>query len=54
MDALVNAYTEIEENYLLGQWKATEIDAGQLVEGARRILEFELQGGQYTPVDKAG
>ncbi len=52
-DALLNAYKEIEENYSLEKWKATEVDAGQFVEAARRILEFELQGGQYTPLDKA-
>src|SRR6266545_1378390 len=50
VDALLKAYKEIEENHSLGKWKATEIDAGQFVEAVRRIMEFELQGGKYTPV----
>jgi hypothetical protein len=52
VDSLLGAYKEIEENYALGKWKATEVDAGQVVEASRRILESEFQAGQYTPVDK--
>jgi hypothetical protein len=50
VDALLQAYKEIEENYSLERWKASEVDAGQFVEGTRRIVEFELQGGSYTPI----
>jgi hypothetical protein len=49
VDALLNAYREIEENYILKKWKASELDAGHFVEAARRILEYELTGS-YTPI----
>ncbi len=49
VDALISAYKEIENNYTLGKWKASELDAGHFVEAARRMLEFELFG-QATPI----
>jgi len=49
VDVLLNAYREIEENFALGKWKASELDAGHFVEAARRLVEFEL-GLQVTPV----
>jgi hypothetical protein len=52
VDALLNAHKEIEENYSLEKWRATEVDAGQFVEAVRRVIEFELQGKQYTPLDR--
>lgn len=50
VDELLRAYKEIEENYSLSKWKASELDAGHFVEAARRITEWELKGGQYTPI----
>jgi hypothetical protein len=44
VDALFSAYTEIESNYALGKWKASELDAGHFVEAARRMLESKLFG----------
>jgi hypothetical protein len=44
VDALLAAYTEIESNYALGKWKASELDAGHFVEAARRMLESKLFG----------
>jgi hypothetical protein len=52
VDALLTAYAEIEGNYALGKWKASELDAGHFVEAARRILEFELFEKKYTPIGK--
>ncbi|MGB8993158.1 MAG: hypothetical protein WCD80_13975 [Desulfobaccales bacterium] len=51
VDALLNAYGEIEENFVLKKWKASELDAGHFVEAARRILEFDLTG-IYTPISQ--
>lgn len=51
-DALLNAYREIEENFSLQKWKATELDAGHFVEAARRLIEQELFGG-HTPIGKS-
>lgn len=46
-ERLLSAYLEIESNYSLGKWKASELDAGHFVESARRLLEQELFG-HYT------
>lgn len=51
-DALLNAYREIEENFSLQKWKATELDAGHFVEAARRFIEQELFGS-HTPIGKS-
>jgi hypothetical protein len=50
VEALIEAYTEIESNYALRKWKARELDAGHFVEAARRLLEFELFEKTYTPI----
>ena len=46
-DKAIEAYKEIESNYLLGKWKASELDAGHFVEAVRRLIEKELFGS-YT------
>ncbi|MEV8469979.1 hypothetical protein [Ralstonia sp. UNC404CL21Col] len=46
---IIDAYREIEGNYILGKWKASELDAGHFVEGVRRALESELFGS-FTPI----
>lgn len=50
-DALLDAYKEIEENFFIQKWKATELDAGHFVEASRRLVEQELFGS-YTPIGK--
>jgi len=50
-DALLEAYREIEENFSLQKWKASELDAGHFVEASRRLIEKELFGS-YTPIEK--
>lgn len=47
--ALIDSYREIESNYVLGKWKASELDSGHFVEAARRVLELELTGS-YTKI----
>ncbi|WP_376694489.1 hypothetical protein [Wenzhouxiangella sp. EGI_FJ10409] len=51
VDALVDAYSEIEQAFALGKWKASELDSGHFVEAARRILEYVLFG-KYTAIGK--
>jgi hypothetical protein len=51
VDRLLEACREIEENYVLRKWKASQLDAGHFVEAVRRILEQELTGS-HTPVSK--
>lgn len=50
-DRLLDTYREIEENYVLKKWKASELDAGHFVETVRRILEHELTGS-HTPLSQ--
>jgi hypothetical protein len=47
--AIVTSFVEIETNFGLGKWKASEIDAGHFVEAIRRVLEQELFGSS-TPL----
>ena len=49
VDALLHAYREIEGNYALRKWKASELDAGHFVEAARRIVEHALTS-KHTPI----
>lgn len=42
VDKLLTSYKEIEESYVLGRWKPSELNAGHFVECIRRILELEL------------
>lgn len=51
VDALLCAYQEIEQNYFLRKWKASELDAGHFVEASRRLLEHVLFGAA-TPIGK--
>jgi hypothetical protein len=51
-DAIVNAYKEIEQNYVLQKWKPSELDAGHFVEAVRRAIDLELTG-KYVPVGKS-
>lgn len=51
VDALMAAFREIENNYALRKWKASELDAGHFVEAARRIIEQSLFGS-YVPIGK--
>jgi hypothetical protein len=52
VDAVLSSYKEIEENYLLGKWKASELDAGHFTEAVRRIIEEEVLG-KHTALGKS-
>lgn len=51
-DELLGAYREIEENFTIRKWKASELDAGHFGEAARRIVEYELFGS-YSPIENS-
>lgn len=46
--AILDAYGEIERNYVLRKWKPSELDAGHFVESVRRALDLELTGTYRT------
>jgi hypothetical protein len=50
--AILDAYREIERNYVLRKWKPSELDAGHFVEAVRRALDLELTG-QYKAFNKS-
>lgn len=50
VDALLVAYEEIKQNFYLGKHEASELNGGKLVEAIVRVLQYETNGGQYTPV----
>src|ERR1041385_8521434 len=52
VDALLTAYKEIESNYALRKWKASELDSGHFVEASRRLIENSLFGN-YTPIGQS-
>jgi hypothetical protein len=51
VDALLDSYREIESNFVLRKWKASELDAGHFVEAARRCIEHKLFG-TATPLSQ--
>src|SRR5688572_15929335 len=51
VDAVLAAYKEIESNFALRKWKASELDAGHFVEAARRIVDHALTGS-HIPIGK--
>lgn len=50
VEALVDAYTEIKQNFFLGKHEPAELNAGKLCEVLYRVLEIEAGGGKYTPL----
>jgi hypothetical protein len=49
VEALTDAFDEVQSNYRIEKWKPSELDAGHFVEAVRRLLEHELFGS-YTPL----
>ena len=48
---ILDAYQEIQSNYILRKWKPSELDAGHFVESVRRAIEKELFNN-YTPFNQ--
>lgn len=47
-DKVLESYSEIESNFFVQKWKPSELDAGHFVESLRRLIEFEINSGNYT------
>lgn len=50
VDALIDSYVEVKENYYLGKFEPSELNGGKFVEAAIRILQYVTTNGNYTPV----
>jgi len=50
VDALLNSYVEIKTNYIINKWEPSELNGGKFVESAIRMMQFECNGGSYTPI----
>lgn len=50
-ETIISCYKEVEENFILGKWKPSELDAGHFVEAVRRLIEFEMTG-KNTPFNE--
>jgi hypothetical protein len=50
VDALLLSYEEIKQNFYLGKHEPSELNGGKFVEACFRILQYETNAGNYTPV----
>jgi len=49
VDALINSFIEIKENYYLRKHEPAELNGGKFVEACVRLLQHQLRGS-YTPI----
>lgn len=52
VDALLDSFIEIRENYYLGKYEPAELNGGKFVEACVRLLQFELTGS-YIPIGQS-
>lgn len=52
VNALIDSYIEIKENYFLNHLEPSELNGGKFVEAGIRIIQFVLDNGHYTPIGK--
>jgi hypothetical protein len=50
VDALLLSYEEIKQSFYLGKHEPSELNGGKFVEACFRILQYETNAGNYTPV----
>lgn len=50
IEALLNSYKEIKDNFYLERHEPSELNGGKFVEAYYRILQYETNGGTYTPI----
>ena len=50
VDALLTSYSEIRQNFLLGNHEPSELNGGKFCEACYRIIEYETNNGNYTPL----
>lgn len=52
VEALLEAYKELKQNYYLGKYKPSELDAGHFTEVVSRILQYITRPDhRFTPLD---
>jgi hypothetical protein len=49
VDALIDAYIGIKENFIINKWEPSELNGGKFVEATIRLLQNECFG-TYTPI----
>jgi len=49
--SVLASFRDIQTNFVLQRWKASELDSGHFVEAVRRIIQVELNG-KPTPIGK--
>ncbi len=52
VDALIDSYIEIKENYYLNRHEPAELNGGKFAEAVVRLLQYILNGGKYDPLGK--
>lgn len=50
VDALLNSYEVLKQNFYLGKHEPSELNGGKLVEACVRIIQYETNSGNYTPI----
>jgi len=53
VNALIDSYIEIKENYFLNHLEPSELNGGKFVEAGTRIIQFVVDNGNYTPLGKS-
>lgn len=48
VDALLDSYSEIKQNFFLGRHEPSELNGGKFCEACIRIVQHETNGGHYT------
>lgn len=48
VDALLESYNILKQNYYIGKHEPSELNGGKFCEACFRILEYETRGGNYT------
>lgn len=52
VDAILDSYVEIKENYYVGRHEPAELNGGKFVEAVTRLLQYTLNNAQYVPLGK--
>lgn len=52
VDAILDSYVEIKENYYLSRHEPAELNGGKFAEAVARFLQYILNNNQYVPLGK--
>jgi hypothetical protein len=50
VDALLATYDDLKQNFYIGKHEPSELNGGKFCEACYRILQYETNGGIYTPI----